>query len=245
VVNPQAEVSPAVGPLWRSNRPRRQPRRYEDFVLTDSIDVLLLENDEPATYKQAMADPDSEKWLEAMKSEMDSMSENQVWDLIDLPDGVKPIGCKWVFKIKTDKDGNVSVYKARLVAKGFRQVHGIDYDETFSPVVMIRSIRIILAIAAYYDYEIWQMDVKTAFLNGYLEENVYMMQPEGFEDPENPRKVCKLRKSIYGVKQASRSWNLRFDEVVKKFDFIRCEEKFYVYKKFSGSKASLCNSICG
>jgi hypothetical protein len=83
------------------------------------------------------------------------MSENQVWDLIDLPDGVKPIGCKWVFKIKTDKDGNVSVYKARLVAKGFRQVHGIDYDETFSPVVVIRSIRIILAIATYYDYEIW------------------------------------------------------------------------------------------
>ena len=155
-----------------------------------------------------------------------------------MPDGVKPIGCKWVFKIKTDKDGNVSVYKARLVAKGFRQVHGIDYDETFSPVVMIRSIRIILAIAAYYDYEIWQMDVKTAFLNGYLEENVYMMQPEGFEDPKNPRKVCKLKKSIYGLKQASRSWNLRFDEVVKKFDFIRCEEEPCVYKKFSGSKVA-------
>ena len=131
-----------------------------------------------------------------MNSEMESMSENQVWDLIDLPDGVKPIGCKWIYKIKTDKDGNASVNKARLVAKGYRQIHGIDYDETFAPVVAIRSIRIILAIVAHYDYEIWQMDVKTAFLNGYLEEDEYMIQPEGFEDLEGPRKVCKLKKSI-------------------------------------------------
>ena len=153
-----------------------------------------------------------------------------------MPDGVRPIGCKWVFKLKTDKDGNVSVYKARLVAKGFKQVHGQDYEETFAPVVMIRSIRILLAIAAYYDYEIWQMDVKTAFLNGYLEEDVYMTQPEGFEDPTGTKKVCKLKRSIYGLKQASRSWNIRFDEAVKEFDFIRCEEEPCVYKKFSGSK---------
>ncbi|KAK8621651.1 hypothetical protein V6N13_081084 [Hibiscus sabdariffa] len=88
------------------------------------------------------------------------MSENQVWTLVEPPEGIKPIGCKWVFKKKTDMDGNVQTYKGRLVAKGFRQIHGIDYDETFSPVAMIKSIRILLAVAAFHDYEIWQMDVK-------------------------------------------------------------------------------------
>ena len=97
------------------------------------------------------------------------------------------------FKKKTDADGNVTIYKARLVAKGFRQVQGIDYDETFSPVAMLKSVRIMLAIAAFYDYEIWQMDVKTAFLNGYLKEELYMIQPEGFVDPKGANKVCKLQ----------------------------------------------------
>ena len=112
---------------------------------------------------------ESEKWLEAMKSEIGSMYDNQVWTLVDIPEGRKAVENKWIFKKKTDADGNVTVYKARLVAKGFRQVHGIDYDETFSPVAMLKSIRILLAVAAYYDYEIWQMDVKTAFLNGNIE----------------------------------------------------------------------------
>ena len=179
--------------------------------------------------------PDSDKWLEAMKSEMQSMYDNTVWDLVVPLDGIKPIANKWVFKRKTDMDGKMTVYKARLVAKGFKQILGVDYDETFSPVAMFKSIRILLAIAAFHDYEIWQMDVKTAFLNGNLEEDVYMTQPEGFEDPKNAGRVCKLLKSIYGLKQASRSWNLRFDEEVKKLDFIRCEEEPCVYKKTSGS----------
>ncbi|KAK8680516.1 hypothetical protein V6N13_109459 [Hibiscus sabdariffa] len=118
--------------------------------------------DEPKTYQEVVSSPDSEKWLEAMRSEMDSMSNNQVWTLVEPPEGIKPIGCKWVFKKKTDMDGNVQTYKGRLVVKGFRQIHGIDYDETFSPVAMLKSIRILLAIAAFHDYEIWQMDVKTA-----------------------------------------------------------------------------------
>ena len=182
-----------------------------------------------------MNSPDSERWLEAMKSEMDSMYENKVWTLVDPPEGVKPIECKWVFKKKTDMDGNLQTYKARLVAKGFKQIHGIDYDETFSPVAMVKSIRILLAIAAYYDYEIWQMDVKTAFLNGSLEEDVYMTQPEGFVDPKFARMVCKLLRSIYGLKQASRRWNIRFDETVKEFGFIQNEDEPCVYKKVSGS----------
>ena len=92
----------------------------------------------------------------------------------------------------------MTIYKARLAAKGYRQVQGVDYDETFSPVAKLKSVQIMLAIAAYYDYEIWQMDVKTAFLNGHLKEELYMMQPEGFVDPKNPDKVCKLQRSIYG-----------------------------------------------
>ena len=170
-----------------------------------------------------------------MNAEMQSMHDNQVWNLVNAPDNAKIVGCKWVFKKKTDMDGNVHTYKARLVAKGFTQTHGVDYDETFSPVAMLKSIRILVAIAAYYDYEIWQMDVKTAFLNGNLEEDVYMSQPEGFVHPEYPNKVCKLQRSIYGLKQASRSWNLRFDGKIKEFGFIKNEDEPCVYKKASGS----------
>jgi len=199
----------------------------------------LLDNDEPATYAEVMADSDSEKWQDAMKSEIEFMKENQVWNLIDPPDGVRTIECKWIYKKKKDIDGNVHIYKARLVAKGFRQVQGVDYDETFSPVAMLKSVRIILAIAAYFDYEIWQMDVKTAFLNGNLTEDVYMMQPEGFVDPTNAGKICKLQKSIYGLKQASRSWNICFDEVVKGFGFIKNKEEACVYKESGSSDAFL------
>ncbi|KAM2543406.1 hypothetical protein TB2_022722 [Malus domestica] len=110
-----------------------------------------------------MSDIDSKRWQEAMKSEMDSKYQNQVWTLVDLPEGIVPVGNTWVFKRKLGADGNVETYNARLVAKGYRQREGIDYEETFSPVAVIKSIRILLAIAAYHDYEIWQMDVKTAF----------------------------------------------------------------------------------
>ena len=129
---------------------------------------MLLDQGEPTNYEEVMTSPDSDKWLEAMKSEIGSMYENKVWTLVDLPDDRQAIENKWIFKKKTDADGNVTVYKARLVAKGFRQDQGVDYDETFSPVVMLKSVRIMLAIAASDDYEIWQMDVKTAFLNVFL-----------------------------------------------------------------------------
>ncbi|KAK8538769.1 hypothetical protein V6N12_034477 [Hibiscus sabdariffa] len=247
VIEPEVEgISQAVEenptdletqPLRRSSRERHEPERY-GFLVTTHGDVILVDQDEPKTYQEAVASPDSEKWLEAMRSEMDSMLENQVWTLVEPPKGIKPIGCKWVFKKKTDMDVNVQTYKGRLVAKGFRQIHGVDYDETFSPVAMFKSIRILLTVVAFHDYEIWQMDVKTAFLNGKLEENVYMTQPEGFETPENAGKVCKLQRSIYGLKQASQNWNLRFNEAIQEFGFIRNEDEPCVYKKFSGSIVS-------
>ncbi|KAL0458843.1 UNVERIFIED_CONTAM: hypothetical protein Slati_0511500 [Sesamum latifolium] len=112
-----------------------------------------------------MSDIDSDKWLEAMKSEMDSMGSNQVWTLVDPPKGVMPVGCKWVYKCKLEADGEVTAFKARLMAKGYTQRPRVDFEETYSPVAMAKSIRILLAIATWYNYEIWQMDVKTAFLN--------------------------------------------------------------------------------
>ena len=185
-----------------------------------------------------MVDPDSEKLLNAMISEIESIGDNQVCNLVDPPDCVKTIDCKWIYKKKIDMDGNVHVHKARLVAKGFRQIQGVDYDETFSPVAMLKSVRIMLAIAAFFDYEIWQMDVKTAFLNGNIEEELYMVQPKGFADPKDADKVCKLQRSIYGLKQASRSWNRRFDKVVKDFRFIQTHGEACIYKKVSGSSVA-------
>nr|GEZ42045.1 putative retrotransposon Ty1-copia subclass protein [Tanacetum cinerariifolium] len=129
---------------------------------------------EHTNYKAALLDPESDKWLNAINVEMQSMKDNEVRDLVELPSNDKTVGSKWLLKKKTDMDRAVHTYKARLVAKGYTQTSGINYEETFSPVVDIRAIRILIAIVAYYDYEIWQMDVKISFPNGYLSEEVYM-----------------------------------------------------------------------
>nr|GFC23266.1 retrotransposon protein, putative, Ty1-copia subclass [Tanacetum cinerariifolium] len=166
---PQSDIIP----IRRSTRTRHAPDR---------------DLGEPANYKAALLDQESEKWFNAMNVEIQSMKDNEVWVLVELPPNGKTVGSKWLFKKKTDMDGNVHIYKARLVAKGYTQTPWIDYEETFSPVADIRAIRILIAIAAYYDYNIWQMDVKTAFLNGYLNEEVYMEQPEGFVNPKYPNR---------------------------------------------------------
>nr|GFD17534.1 retrotransposon protein, putative, Ty1-copia subclass [Tanacetum cinerariifolium] len=160
-------------------------------------DSKLSELDEAPNYKEAMASPEATKWKEAMKSKIRSMYDNQVWNLVDTTPGLKTMGCKWIFKKKTHIDGKVHMYEARLVTKGYTQTHMIDYEETFSPVAKIKLIRIMLAIDAFHDYEIWKMDVKTAFLNRKLAEDVFMAQPEGSKNAKYPKRVCKLQKPIY------------------------------------------------
>ena len=127
-----------------------------------------------------MDDSDKDKWQDAMNQEMESMYSNSIWELVDPPEDVRPIGCKWISKRKRGIDGKIEIFIARLVEKGYTQKEGVDYEETFSPIAMLKSICILLSIAACLDYEIWKMDVKMAFLNDYLEESIYMMQPEGF-----------------------------------------------------------------
>ena len=142
--------------------------------------VSITNQNDPLTYRDAIDDYDKDKWQDAMNQEMESMYSNFVWELVNPPEDVRSIGCKWIFKIKRGIDGKVENFKARLVEKGYTQKEGVDYEETFSPVAMLKSIHILLSISSCLDYEIWKMDVKTAFLNGYLEESIYMMQPEGF-----------------------------------------------------------------
>ncbi|GKD24429.1 retrotransposon protein, putative, ty1-copia subclass [Tanacetum coccineum] len=130
-----------------------------------------------------------------------------MWELVDSPPGCKPLGYKWIFKKKMKADGTIDKYKARLVIKGFRQHEGLDYFDTYSPVTRITSIRMILAIAALRNLEVHQMDVKTAFLNRDLEDEIYMNQPESFIAPRQEGKVCRLVKSLYGLKKASKQWH--------------------------------------
>nr|GEY96788.1 retrotransposon protein, putative, Ty1-copia subclass [Tanacetum cinerariifolium] len=169
---PQSDINP----IRKSSRARRGPDRMCLYI--DAEKHELGDLDEPANYKAALLDPEFKKWLDAMNMEMKSIKDNDVWVLVELPSNARTVGSKWLFKKKTDMDGAVYIFKARLIAKGFTQTYRVDYEETFSPVADIRAIRILIAIAVYYDYEIWQMDVKTAFLNGHLSEEVYMEQPE-------------------------------------------------------------------
>jgi len=155
--------------------------------------------------------------------------------LVDLPSGRRSIGNKWVLKIKRKADGSIERYKARLVVKGYTQEEGIDYEDSFSPIVRITSVRLILAIVAHMDLELYQMDVKTAFLNGELNDEIYMDQPLGFETKGQERKVCKLKRFIYGLKQASRQWNIKFHQVILKDGFTMMEEDHCVYLKCSNN----------
>ena len=146
-----------------------------------------------------------ESWINAMHEELENFERNKVWTLVEPPSGHNIIGTKWVFKNKQNEDGLIVRNKARLVAQGFTQVEGLDFDETFAPVARIEAIRLLLAFAASKGFKLYQMDVKSAFLNGFIQEEVYVKQPPGFENPDFPNHVFKLSKALYGLKQAPRA----------------------------------------
>ncbi|KAE8731263.1 hypothetical protein F3Y22_tig00002840pilonHSYRG00865 [Hibiscus syriacus] len=201
---------------------------FEDLVSF----ALIVSSDDPVTFHDAVTSQENDKWMVAMVEEMESLNHNRTWELVPLPEGKKSIGCKWVYKKKpavTEKEGEK--FKARLVAKGFSQQKGVDYNEIFSPVVKHTSIRAVLALVASWDLHLEQMDVKTAFLHGDLEEQIYMRQPEGFTQPGNEHLVCRLKKSLYGLKQSPRQWYKRFDSYMIKIGYNRCEYDCCVYVK--------------
>ncbi|VVT44812.1 uncharacterized protein SAPINGB_P000542 [Magnusiomyces paraingens] len=185
--------------------------------------------------KSLRFDEEAEFWLEACVIEMSSLKRNGTWELVDLPPGRKAINSKWVFKVKRKADGSIERYKARLVCIGFSQVEGIDYTETFAPVVRYETVRIVLAIAAQFGFQVHHMDVETAFLNGDLKEDIYMRQPKGFVVKGQESKVCHLKKSLYGLKQAPLCWNEKIHGALVKLGFIRNESDYGVYTKGSGS----------
>lgn len=149
---------------------------------------------------------DRKEWQSAMDDEFNALMKNGTWDLVPKPEGVQPVSCKWVYKIKRKIDGSVDRFKARLVARGFSQKYGEDYEETFSPVAKMTSLRLVLALAASSDWKLWQLDVKNTFLYGELDKDIYMEQPLGYISKQHPDYVCKLRKALYGLKQAPRAW---------------------------------------
>lgn len=202
--------------------------------------ALRSEANVPSTITAAQQTDEWEKWKEAIQSEYDSLIENGTWELADLPKGRKAIGCKWVLKKKYDEKGELKRYKARLVAKGYDQKEGIDFTETFAPVVKFNSLRMLLALAAKYDLEIDQCDFVTAFLNGDLTEEIYIEQPEGYVQKGQEHKVLRLRKSLYGLKQAPRQWNKKFDYyVVNEMGYERLLTDSSIYVKRKGQIISI------
>ncbi|KAJ0528553.1 putative RNA-directed DNA polymerase [Helianthus annuus] len=235
--------------LRKSTRTSVVPKRFEDYVLSGtakySIDKtvnyaclskenfsfvsLLNKTLEPTCYNEAAKDP---RWVEAMNKEMEALFRNNTWTLVDLPPSRKPIGCKWVYKVKYKSSGEIERFKARLVAKGFNQREGLDFGETFSPVVKMVTVRCIIALAVQNDWPMFQLDINNAFLYGTINEDVYMCLPEGYYSPDETR-VCKLVKSLYGLKQAPRKWNERLNSVLVDYGFVqsKCDHSMYVLAK--------------
>jgi hypothetical protein len=220
-------------------------------VAMHSTNQSVIDYREPTSYDEAMHHPDKEKWIEAMKAELDSIAKQQVFESSSLPLGRKAIGCKWVYKVKRNADNVIEKWKARLVIQGFRQKEGIDYTETFSPTVHIKSIKYILAIAAEKDYEIKQIDFDTAFLNATLEEEIYMKLPEGFHlegkewkqgttqshgQNREFQRVLRLLKALYGLKQAPREWWKQLEQLLNSLGYYSSDMDHCLYMKIVNGK---------
>jgi len=161
-----------------------------------------------------------ECWQHAMQTELQALEENHTWDIVPCPPTVKPIGSKWVFSVKLHSDGSLDRHKARLVALGNKQEYGVDYEETFAPVAKMTTVRTILAIAASQSWQLYQMDVKNTFLHGDLQEAIYMKLPSGMTT-SSPHDVCKLKRSLYGLKQKPRAWFEKFRNTFLDFNITQ------------------------
>jgi hypothetical protein len=184
---------------------------------TVSYSVERMSTVEPHSHIDALKHP---LWRQAMNDEFAALIRNQTWHLVPPRSGINVIDSKWVFKLKHKPDGSIDRYKARLVAKGFKQQHGLDYDDTFSPVIKPTTIRVLLSLAVTYGWSLRQIDIQNAFLHGVLNEDVYMKQPPGFQDAHHPNYLCKLEKSLYGLKQAPRAWFSRLSTTLIQLGFI-------------------------
>ena len=204
----------------------------EEIELED--DLLLLSVEEPSNYYKAAK---KKEWEIAMKHEIDSIEKNQTWKLTELPAGKRAIGLKWVFKLKKNTDGEIIKHKACLVAKGYVQKQGIDYEEAFALVTRLETVHLILALAAKNGWEVHHLDVKSAFLNGVLQEEVYVLQPEGFEKTGEEHKVYKLIKALYGLCQALRAWYARLNRCLEELGFVKCPHEHAVYTRREGDES--------
>ena len=220
-----------------SNREKRgvPPLRFIEAYLASAADVGADQN--PQSVQEALQGEHKEEWQQAMNSEMASLRENGVYELVDRPKGKKVVKSKWVFRVKTNEKGEIEKYKARVVAKGYSQVEGVDYDQTFSPTVRFESIRQLVALGASKGFEMHQMDVTTAFLYAPLEEVVYMEQPEGTVKEGDEGKVMRLLKCLYGLKQSPRQWNICIDTVLQQLGFVRLKSDVGIYVKGKGEEA--------
>ncbi|CAA0822344.1 cysteine-rich RLK (RECEPTOR-like protein kinase) 8 [Striga hermonthica] len=201
--------------------------------LLDDQELLFVSAEEPSTFAQAERDV---SWRRAMLEEMKAIEENETWELVDPPPGCHPIGLKWVYKVKRDECGAIVKHKARLVARGFVQREGIDFEEVFAPVARMESVRLLLAMAAAKNWRIHHLDVKSAFLNGELAETVYVKQAPGFVVKGEEHKVLRLRKALYGLRQAPRAWNAKLDATLVTLGFTRCATEHALYTRRRGKE---------
>jgi hypothetical protein len=179
-------------------------------------------------FRQAIHGHQSDYWRDAATLEYNTLVENSTWEIVDLPQGEKTTGSGWVFRVKHNADGSIECFKARIVAKGYSQCPGLDYNESFAPTFRPATLRIIMALSALEDLELRSVDITAAFINGDLDEKIYMKQPEDFHIG-SPNKVCQLRKSLYGLKQSARQWNKKLHSVLTELGFKRIESDHSMY----------------